>query len=46
MSAVPGLDAAPPIDDGDGLDGQVAIVTGGGARGDDRFQACGAFGDF
>lgn len=33
-SAVPGVDAAPPLDDGDGLAGKVAIVTGGGARGE------------
>jgi len=30
----PGLDAVPPGDDGDGLAGRVAIVTGGGARGE------------
>ena len=33
-STVPGFDAAPPAEDGDGLDGRVAIVTGGGARGE------------
>lgn len=31
--SIPGLEAAPPADDGDGLIGRVAIVTGGGARG-------------
>lgn len=30
----PGSDAVPPADDGDGLRGKVAIVTGGGAQGD------------
>ncbi|MEZ5266762.1 MAG: SDR family oxidoreductase [Acidimicrobiales bacterium] len=35
MSTIPpGVDAAPPADDGDGLAGKVAIVTGGGARGE------------
>ncbi len=32
-NATPGIAAAPPDDDGDGLRDRVAIVTGGGARG-------------